>query len=58
MKAHSSCGGKIENRVCTKCGKTWSRLGYLTASDVVERQGRFDEKAYKDRIRKLKDIQR
>lgn len=54
---HSKCGGKIVNKKCEKCGKTWKPLGYLLAGDV-EKEGekKFSESEYKKRIRRGDDI--
>jgi hypothetical protein len=53
---HKGCGGRVEHRVCSKCGKKWSKLRYLVASDLETVAQKFDEQAYRDRIRNLRDI--
>jgi hypothetical protein len=56
VDVHRHCGGRIVNRKCQKCGKTWSRLKYPFAQDVETKQLKFDEKAYRRRIREGRDI--
>jgi len=58
MKVHKGCGGEIKNRKCAKCGKTWSRLGYLLTGEVAKKGAGFDEREYKKRIREGRDIKR
>ena len=56
-RTHKNCGGTVSNRKCLKCGKTWSRVGYYTASDIEEKQTkRFDPDEYRRRIREGRDI--
>jgi len=31
---HVGCGGRIENRRCTKCGKKWGLSSYAVAKDI------------------------
>lgn len=56
VKRHKGCGGEVKDRKCQKCGKTWSRIRYSLTSEIEEKQVRFDEKAYRKRIRDGKDI--
>lgn len=58
MKVHRSCGGEVIGRKCQKCGKVWGRTGSALTRDIVAKKVGFDEKAYKERIRNLKDISR
>jgi len=53
---HKGCGGEVKNRKCLKCSKTWSRVKYYLASDIEEKQVRFDEEEYRKRIREGRDI--
>jgi len=56
MRIHKGCGGEVRNRRCLKCGKKWGLAGYLIASDIAEKEVKFDEKEYKKRIREGRDI--
>jgi hypothetical protein len=31
---HKNCGGKVENKVCTKCHKRWNYFTYLFGTDL------------------------
>ena len=54
---HSQCGGKISNRKCEKCGKEWNKVKWLIAQDIEhDPPVKFDEKAYRKRIRRGEDI--
>jgi len=53
---HEKCGGQILNRVCQKCGKKWGKVAYMLAQDVRSEPVKFDEKAYRKRIREGRDI--
>ena len=56
-KIHKNCGGLVKDRTCQKCGHKWGRIGYLFPSDIEEVEvPRFDPKAYRERIRKGKDL--
>ena len=53
---HKNCGGEVKDRKCSRCGKVWSRVKYYLASDIEERQVRFDEEEYRKRIREGRDL--
>ena len=53
---HKGCGGTIKKRKCTKCGKTWGRIGYVLTGNIESKKVRFDEEAYRRRIKEGKDI--
>lgn len=55
-KIHKGCGGEVKDRKCLKCGKVWSKFKYFLASDIEEKQEKFDEKEYKKRIKEGRDI--
>ncbi len=56
VDVHRGCGGRIANRKCQRCGKTWSKLKYPFSRDVETKELKFDEKAYRKRIREGRDI--
>jgi len=54
---HIGCGGTIENRTCSKCGKQWGKMQWVFTKDIliVDNRG-FDKAEYKRRIREGRDI--
>ena len=56
MLRHKDCGGVIKNRKCSKCGKTWGKVGNLFARDIIPTRETFDAQTYRQRIRQRKDI--
>lgn len=57
-KIHKGCGGEVKDRKCLKCGKVWSKFEYFLTSEVEEKREKFDEEAYKKRIREGRDLKR
>jgi len=57
-KIHKGCGGFIKDKKCSKCGKTWSKVGGFFEVGIEERNVKFNEAEYKKRIRQGRDILR
>lgn len=59
---HKNCGGTIINRTCDKCGRHFSRTKNLLNMGIdyeypeKKKPQKFDEQAYKRRIRRRDDI--
>ena len=58
VKIHTGCGGVVEDGICNKCGKRAENFitRFLKEPLVISSEGKFDEKAYKERIREGKDL--
>ena len=53
---HKGCGGTIKKRKCAKCGKTWGIVGSILTGSIESKEVKFDEEAYRRRIKEGKDI--
>ena len=52
MLKHKNCGGKIIDRKCQKCGKTWKLLRMLITREVENKEEGFSPNKYRKRIRR------
>lgn len=56
MEIHKKCGGVVENRRCSRCGKVWGKVKYIFATDIEIRRKQFNPEEHRKRIREMRDI--
>lgn len=55
-RLHRGCGGIIKNNVCTHCGHKFGKIERITGFGIQEKEERFSERDYRQRIRNGDDL--